>query len=136
MEINFRSGVPVYLQLVAQVKGAVAAGLIRDGEQLPSIRELAEQLRVNRNTIARAYQELEAEGVVETQQGRGVFISGSAAPFTKRVRDEVLGAAIDGAIVQAYHFGVEDDAFVQMVRARLGAFHKQRTTAEKKAGTK
>ena len=69
--IDFKSGKPVYLQLVDQVRAAAASGALRAGEALPSIRPLAEQLRVNRNTIAKAYSELEAQGVIETAQGRG-----------------------------------------------------------------
>ena len=67
--IDFQSGVPVYLQIVQQVKVAAATGLIRPGDPLPSVRALAEDLRINRNTVARAYAELESESVIETRQG-------------------------------------------------------------------
>ena len=74
LQLNFKSGKPVYLQVVDQVKAAAASGAIRPGEALPSIRPLAEELRVNRNTIAKAYSELENLGIVETQPGRGCFL--------------------------------------------------------------
>src|SRR6476469_8060020 len=69
--VNFQSGKAVYLQLVDQVRTAAAAGAVRAGEALPTIRGLAEQLRVNRNTVAKAYAELESQGIIETAVGRG-----------------------------------------------------------------
>ncbi|MCR4373680.1 MAG: GntR family transcriptional regulator, partial [Acidobacteria bacterium] len=74
-ELNFKSGKPVYLQVVDQVKAAVASGAAKAGDSLPSIRPLAEELRLNRNTVAKAYTELESQGVIETEAGRGCFIS-------------------------------------------------------------
>ena len=74
IQLNFKSGKPVYLQVVDQVKSAAASGALRTGEPLPSIRPLAEQLRINRNTVAKAYAELEGQGVIETIAGRGCFL--------------------------------------------------------------
>ena len=73
-QLNFKSGKPVYLQLVDQVKAAAASGAVQPGEPLPSIRPLAEELRVNRNTVAKAYTELESQGVIETIAGKGCFV--------------------------------------------------------------
>ena len=73
LQINFKSGKPVYLQVVDQIKAAAASGALQPGEALPSIRPLAEELRVNRNTIAKAYSELESLGVIETLPGQGLF---------------------------------------------------------------
>ena len=78
--INFKSGKPVYLQLTDQVKSAAASGALRTGECLPSIRPLAEELRVNRNTVAKAYAELEAQGVIETHPGKGAEILSGDRP--------------------------------------------------------
>lgn len=127
IELNFKSGKPTYLQITEQVKYAAAAGTLHSGDQLPSIRDLAEQLRINRNTVSKAYAELEHEGVVETQQGRGVFITNSGSPFKKRVRDEILIDSIDTAIVEAHHFQVTDGDFLELVRQRLTEFEKRRT---------
>ncbi len=80
IQLNFKSGKPVYLQVVDQVKAAAASGALRAGEPLPSIRPLAEQLRVNRNTVAKAYTELEGQGVIETIAGRGCFSEGEPFP--------------------------------------------------------
>src|SRR5437867_5334891 len=102
IEINFKSGLPVYLQVVAQIKAAAASGALRAGESLPSIRPLAEQLRINRNTVAKAYAELEAEGVIETLAGKGCFLRESRSPLTRHARLERLAREIDAAIVQAH----------------------------------
>src|SRR6267142_572761 len=85
-QLTFKSGKPVYLQLVDQVKAAAASGAIQRGEPLPSIRPLAEELRVNRNTVAKAYAELESQGVIETVAGKGCFIRETSSPFKKEVR--------------------------------------------------
>src|SRR6266567_3228569 len=75
---NPSSGVPIYLQLMEQVKHGIETGALRPGEQLPGIRPLAEELVVNPNTVAKAYRELEHEGVIELRQGAGAFVSGNA----------------------------------------------------------
>ena len=90
IHLNFKSGKPVYLQVVDQVKSAAASGAIRSGESLPSIRPLAEELRVNRNTVAKAYAELESQGVIETIAGKGCFLRANHSPFKKAVRLELL----------------------------------------------
>src|SRR6476659_7110192 len=100
-QLNFKSGKPVYLQLVDQVKAAAASGAAQVGEALPSIRPLAEELRVNRNTVAKAYAELESQGVIETIAGKGCFISGNASPLKKTVRLELLTQVVDETVVQA-----------------------------------
>ena len=79
LQINFKSGKPVYLQVVDQIKAAAASGTMQTGEALPSIRPLAEELRVNRNTIAKAYGELESQGVIETIPGKGCFLKSNKA---------------------------------------------------------
>src|SRR5437762_817555 len=95
IQINYNSGKPVYLQVVDQVKAAAASGTIQSGEALPSIRPLAEELRVNRNTVAKAYTELESQGVIETIPGRGCFIRPNNSPLKKEVRRKLLIEEID-----------------------------------------
>ncbi len=101
LQINFKSGKPVYLQIADQVKAAAASGALQPGEGLPPIRPLAEQLRVNRNTIAKAYLELESQGVIETQAGRGCFFSANHSPLKKQVRIKPVTDEIDGDVVKA-----------------------------------
>ena len=75
LQINFKSGMPIYLQIVDQIKAVAASGALRPGEALPSIRPLAEELRVNRNTVAKAYRDLEVMGLLYTRRGMGVFVN-------------------------------------------------------------
>src|SRR5262249_26583284 len=97
-QLNYKSGKPIYLQLVDQVKAATASGALRAGEALPSIRPLAEELRVNRNTVAKAYSELESLGIVETQPGRGCFLKANNGALRKDVRRKLLITEIDQAL--------------------------------------
>src|SRR5262249_51723755 len=124
-QIDFKSGKPVYLQLVDQVRYAAASGMLRAGEPLPSIRPLAEELRVNRNTIAKAYGELESQGIIETLPGKGCFLKENNTPFTKTVRHQLLLKEIDEAVVTAHHLQVEREAFLEMVKERLDYFERK-----------
>jgi GntR family transcriptional regulator len=129
-QIDFKTGKPVYLQLVDQIRYAAASGALRPGEPLPSIRPLAEELRVNRNTIAKAYAELESQGVIETLPGKGCFLKENHSPFTKRVRDQLLIKEVDEAVVTAHHLQVDRDAFLALVKERLDYFERK-VTADK-----
>jgi len=129
-QIDFQSGKPVYLQLVDQVRYAAAAGALRPGEPLPSIRPLAEELRVNRDTIAKAYTELESQGVIETIPGKGCFLKDNHSPFTKAVRQKLLFKEIDQAVVTAHHLQVDREAFLAMIKERLDYFERKAAVAE------
>jgi len=133
IQLNFKSGKPVYLQVVDQVKAAAASGALRTGEALPSIRPLAEQLRVNRNTVAKAYTELEGQGVIETIAGRGCFLKENHSPFRKDIRLKMVAEEIDAAIVQAHHLRVEDKAFMDLVKERLEVFEQTNKAHEAEA---
>jgi GntR family transcriptional regulator len=127
LQIDFKAGKPVYLQLVDQIRYAAAAGRLRPGEPLPSIRPLAEELRVNRNTIAKAYAELENQGVIETLPGKGCFLKANSSPFTKPVRHKLLLTEIDEAVVMAHHLQVDRDKFLALVQERLDYFENKST---------
>ena len=131
VQLNFKSGKPVYLQIVDQIRSAAASGAIRPGESLPSIRPLAEDLRVNRNTVAKAYAELESQGVIETLAGKGCFLRSSSSPYKKAVRLELLTREIDEAVTQAHHLMVAKDEFLRVAGERFDAFEHQRLRAEK-----
>ena len=133
IQLNFKSGKPVYLQVVDQVKAAAASGALRPGEPLPSIRPLAEQLRVNRNTVAKAYAELEGQGVIETIAGRGCFLKENHTPFRKDVRLKMVAEEVDAAIVQAHHLRVEEKDFLELVKERLEVFEQTNKAHEAKA---
>jgi GntR family transcriptional regulator len=102
LRVNFSSGVPIYLQLMEQIKHAVDTGAIRGGEQLPTIRKIAEELAMNPNTAAKAYRELEREGVIEVRHGSGAYVAepktSSARAATIRRAGEVLRQAIEKGI--------------------------------------
>lgn len=131
IQLNFKSGKPVYLQVVDQVKSAAASGAVRPGEALPSIRPLAEELRVNRNTIAKAYAELENQGVIETMAGKGCFVREGGSPLTRSVRVELLTQDVDTAVIQAHHLRVGKPEFLRLADERFDAFDDRRTRAEK-----
>jgi GntR family transcriptional regulator len=128
-QLNFKSGKPVYLQVVDQVKAAAASGVVQPGEPLPSIRPLAEALRVNRNTIAKAYTELESQGVIETLAGKGCFVRANHSPFKKEVRLKLLAEAIDDAVVKAHHLQVGKAEFARLADERFDVFAEKRTRA-------
>jgi len=131
-QIDFKTGKPVYLQLVDQIRYAAASGGLRPGEPLPSIRPLAEELRVNRNTIAKAYAELESQGVIETVPGKGCFLKENNSPFTKQVRQKLLVKEVDEAVVTAHHLQVDRDAFLALVKERLEFFERKVAAKEGK----
>jgi GntR family transcriptional regulator len=126
LQINFKAGKPVYLQVVDQIKSAAASGTLQTGESLPSIRPLAEELRVNRNTIAKAYSELESQGVIETIPGKGCFLKQNNSPLKKDVRRKLLIEEIDQAIVQAHHLQVAREEFVELVQERFDTIEEKK----------
>src|SRR2546422_541543 len=129
-QINFKSGKPVYLQVVDQVKAAAASGVLQTGEALPCIRPLAEELRVNRNTIAKAYSELESIGVIETLPGKGCFLKETQSPLRKDVRRKMLIEEIDQAIVQAHHLQVPPHEFLNLIHERMAVLDDKRRANE------
>src|SRR5437588_2021142 len=134
LQINFKAGKPVYLQIVDQIKAAAASGTMQSGEALPSIRPLAEELRVNRNTIAKAYTELESQGVIETIPGKGCFVRPNNSPLKKDVRRKLLTEEIDQAIVQAHHLQVPATEFLELVRERFEALEQRKKANEDREG--
>src|SRR6266704_2529652 len=137
LQVNFKSGKPVYLQVVDQIKSAAASGALQAGEPLPSIRPLAEELRVNRNTIAKAYTELETQGVIETLPGKGCFLKENNSPLKKDVRRKLLVEEIDQAIVQAHHLQIPRGEFIELVRERFDTLEeKQRAHDNQKSDSR
>ncbi len=130
LQIDFKSGTPVYLQLAEQIRYAAASGALRAGDPLPSIRPLAEELRVNRNTVAKAYTELENQGVIETIPGKGCFLKEVGSPLTKTARNDLLVLEIDRAIVAAHHLQIRDAELLALVRMRLDAFERKNKAAK------
>jgi DNA-binding transcriptional regulator YhcF (GntR family) len=120
---NASSGVPIYLQLMEQVKHGIETGALRPGEQLPGIRPLAEELVINPNTVAKAYRELEHEGVIELRQGAGAFVSGNAG--TKKLTDNIRAGQtlVADAIEKLRARGVTDDEIRRLFEAELAGLN-------------
>jgi GntR family transcriptional regulator len=103
---------------------------LRPGDPLPSIRPLAEELRVNRNTVAKAYTELESLGVIETIAGKGCFLRENDSPLTKRVRHKLLVARIDEALVTAHQMQVGPQVLRELIEERIQFFDRKKAAAE------
>ena len=118
LHISPNDGLPIYLQIVNQVKYLVASGRLAAGAELPPIRTLAEQLVVNPNTVARAYRELEAAGVVTTRRGAGTHVSDAGSPLARRECLAVLTERIDALLAEARQMNVGTEDVLDLVRRR------------------
>jgi GntR family transcriptional regulator len=130
IRISPHDGVPIYQQIVNQVKYLVASGRLVADDEVPAIRRLAEQLLVNPNTVARAYRELEAAGVLVSKQGSGTRVSGNGSPYSKEEIDRILSERADALLVEAEQLGVGLDDVVRLLKLRKSAFD----TNEKEGG--
>ena len=120
LQIDFRSGLPIYTQIVNQVQAQVAGGILKPGDQLPTVRALAEELRINFNTVARAYRILDEARIISTQQGRGTYITEIPPPkVTERLRKESLAALTQRYISEAMRLGFTKDEVNGMVKEQL-----------------
>jgi GntR family transcriptional regulator len=120
-----RSGIPIYVQLKEQIKTAVAGGVLNPGDQLPSVRDLAVALVVNPNTIARAYSELEREGLLSVEQGRGTFISSVEPALDETERTLMVTNLIDRLLVEAYHLRVSPPRLRSIWEERFQAWRER-----------
>jgi GntR family transcriptional regulator len=116
---NPSSGVPIYLQLMGQVKHAVETGALRPGEQLPAIRRVAEDLVINPNTVAKAYRELEHEGLVELRQGAGAFVSARTAGAAQTDRLRAAQKVVAETVRRLRADGLAEDEIRRLVEAEL-----------------
>ncbi|MEW6085303.1 MAG: GntR family transcriptional regulator [Chloroflexota bacterium] len=125
LQIDFRSGLPIYTQIVNQVQTQVASGMLKPDDQLPTVRALAEELRVNFNTVARAYRILDEARIISTQQGRGTFITEVPPPkVTERLRRESLEALTQRYIGEALRLEFSKSEIKQMVSDQLKAWNE------------
>lgn len=119
INIDPSSGLPIYLQIAQQIKTAVAMGRLQPEDPLPSVRQLAVELAVNPNTVARAYLDLEIEGVIYKRQGAGTFVSGQGVEMSKGERRRVLNELLEKALVEGVNLGLSErelrDAFERML---------------------
>jgi len=119
LELDFRSGIPIYLQVVDRIKENIANGQLRSGNQLPTVRALAQELRINFNTVARAYRILDENGIISTQQGRGTYILEMPPPdVTERIRQQSLEALTQRYMADSARLGFSPDALVEFLKGQ------------------
>jgi GntR family transcriptional regulator len=116
--VDPRSGVPLYTQLIEQVKRSIAVGALLPGERLPTVKQLAVDLTINPNTVARAYRDLERDGVIETSPGRGSFVRDGDLVQTRKTLTDVAAVALEAAVRDARAIGL-DKAALQALLARI-----------------
>jgi len=120
LNLDIRSGLPIYTQIVNQIQSQLVNGILKPGDQLPTVRALAQELRVNFNTVARAYRILDEERIISTQQGRGTYITEIPPPdVSERLRHESLEALTNRFISEAFRLGFSEKEVSQMVRDSL-----------------
>ena len=120
LQIDFRSGLPIYTQIVNQVQAQVVGGRLKPGDQLPTVRALAEELRVNFNTVARAYRILDEARIISTQQGRGTYITEIPPPkVTEKLRKESLQALTQKYINEAMQLGSSKEEISEIFKQQL-----------------
>jgi GntR family transcriptional regulator len=123
--IDSSSRLAIYRQLAGQLREAVARGLLRPEDRLPSVRELSRTLVINPNTVARVYTELEREGILSTRPGLGVFVAVPKAELTKKVRKERLQDLLDHFLTEAVHLGFTADEVIGLVKEGVKQFQWQ-----------
>ncbi|HEX7081486.1 MAG TPA: GntR family transcriptional regulator [Gammaproteobacteria bacterium] len=123
IRISPDEGVPVYQQIVNQIKYLVASKVLRPGDELPPIRALAEQLLINPNTVARAYRELEIAGLVVKRGTVGTFVSSSPSPFARRERLRIVRQKVDTLLAEASALGVDVEELKAVIDQRASAMH-------------
>jgi GntR family transcriptional regulator len=118
-------GVPIYLQIVNQVKYLIASGRLTAGEELPPIRVLAEQLLINPNTVARAYRELETAGAVTKKRTAGTYVSDAGSPLARKERLRIVTERIDALLTEAQQMQIDTDQLVALLQQRAESLHSR-----------
>jgi GntR family transcriptional regulator len=126
LDIDFRSGIPIYLQVVERIKEGIAGGRLTPGDQLPTVRSLALELRVNFNTVARAYRILDEVGIISTQQGRGTYVLNTPPPeVSEKIRQKALKALTHRYLADADRLGASPGELDQILKDQVA--HWQQT---------
>ena len=118
IHVSPNNGVPIYLQIINQVKYLVASGRLAPNEEMPPIRTLAEQLLINPNTVARAYRDLEQAGIVTSRRGAGTYVASGSSPLAEKERMRIISDRVDGLLAEAHSLNVSTDDLIAIVRAR------------------
>lgn len=127
IELDFRSGIPIYMQIMDQIKHLIASHVLQPGDQLPTVRQLAADLRVNFNTVARAYRLLDEAGIISTQHGRGTYILDEPEHDTDRLRKEVLEGLTRYYLAEAHKLGFTPEEVVYLFEQFIQIWKKAGT---------
>jgi len=133
--IDFRSGLPIYLQVVERIKERIASGQLRPGDQLPTVRAMALELRVNFNTIARSYRILDEMGIISTQQGRGTYILSVPPPeISEEIRQKALEALTQRYLIDARRLGAKPEELDQMLKGQVALWQQTNRLEDPEGG--
>ena len=116
VRVSTKDGIPIYLQIINQIKYMVASGRLTPGDKLPPVRKLAEQLLINPNTVARAYRELETVKVLNTRQGSGVFVAEGISPLARREQTKILRERIDMLLAEARQMDIGITDVIELIK--------------------
>ncbi len=125
--INEREGTPLYFQLLRQIKHMIATGRLNSGDELPSVRALAQQLVVNPNTVVRAYRELESSGLICTRRGSGTFVAEGPVPYSDEERRRILSERLDVLIVESRNLGYSMEQVTRLLKERDAALRVRKS---------
>ncbi len=133
-QISLQDGVPIYRQIVNQVKYMVAAGKLQPEDELPPMRALAKQLLVTPNTIVKAYGELESAGVIYKRRGAGTYVSRQGSPLARREQRRILVERVDGLLSEARQMDFSFEEVIQLLRSRQLELQKSAAEDESDVG--
>ena len=134
LHVSPHDGVPIYRQIVNQVKYLIASGQLRTGAELPAIRALAEQLLVTPNTVVKAYGELEAEGLVHKRRGAGTFVADAASPLARREQRRILTQRADALLAEASQLNFTFEEVLELLRNRQAVLNETISKENKRVG--
>jgi len=124
--INLADGLPIYRQIANQIRYMVASRILQPGDELPSIRSTALRLKVTPNTVVKAYDELEAAGILVKRHGSGTFVTETRIPVTRRERERIIEQRIDALLAEAHQLGYAEDELLAAFRRRQAALDRDR----------
>ena len=133
LHISLTDGVPIYQQIVTQIRYLVAAGRLSPGFEMPPIRSLAEELQINPNTVARAYRELEREGMVEKRSTKGTYVAENATRLTARHRQSAINERIDQLLAESYQLGFSFEQLLNLIHTRSKVMDRNHKTQNRKS---